>query len=71
MKADQELLLQNLLEKARDFSKMFGSEEIKTRDDVILVMKEKWSQQRKREKGLEGINVIISENLYLYGHGTI
>ena len=54
LKEEQELLLQHLLKTARDANKLYENEEIKSRDDVIVSMKDKWNRQREREKELEG-----------------
>ncbi|XP_076466122.1 coiled-coil domain-containing protein 83-like [Babylonia areolata] len=63
LKEEQELLLQHLLKTARDVSKVFENEEIKSRDDVIVSMKDKWARQREREKELEELKSQIARKM--------
>jgi len=50
---EQELLLKHLLKTSREVAKVLASEEVKSREDVTDVMKDKWKRQREREKELE------------------
>lgn len=63
LKEEQEMLLQHLLRTARDVYRVFESEEIKNRDDVIVSMKDKWSRQREREKELEELKSQIARKM--------
>ncbi|XP_005090038.1 coiled-coil domain-containing protein 83 [Aplysia californica] len=57
---EQELLLTHLLKTSREVAKVLESEEVKTRDDVTDVMKDKWKRQREREKELEELKSRIA-----------
>ncbi|KAK7494832.1 hypothetical protein BaRGS_00013959 [Batillaria attramentaria] len=63
LKEEQEMLLQHLLRTARDVNRVFENEEIKTRDDVIVAMKDKWARQREREKELEDVKSQIARKM--------
>jgi len=52
---EQELLLKHLLKTSREVAKVMAAEEVKSRDDVTDVMKDKWKRQREREKELEDL----------------
>ena len=70
---EQELLLKHLLKTSREVAKVMAAEEVKSRDDVTDVMKDKWKRQREREKELEGTHhVHVCETPYIliipYGH---
>ncbi|KAK6187775.1 hypothetical protein SNE40_005727 [Patella caerulea] len=60
LRSEQELLIQHLLKQAKDVEKAYDAEEIKTRDDVIETMKEKWDRQRERERELTDIKSQIA-----------
>jgi len=57
---EQDLLLKHLLKTSREVNKLLGAEEIKSREDVTDVMKEKWKRQREREKQLEELKRSIA-----------
>merc|ERR1711974_71367 len=42
LQEEQELLLKHLLKTSREVNKVLASEEVKTREDVTDVMKDKW-----------------------------
>lgn len=63
LKEEQELLLQHLLKTARDMYRVFDTQEVKTRDQVISSMKEKWGHQRQREKELEDLKSQIARKM--------
>lgn len=52
---EQELLLKHLLKNSREVTKVLDAEEVKTREDVTDVMKDKWKRQREREIEVEGL----------------
>lgn len=63
LKEEQDLLLQHLLRTARDSSKMIDTTVIKTHEDVIACMKDKWNRRRQREKELEDIKSQIAHKM--------
>lgn len=63
LKEEQELLLQDLLRTARDASKTIDSEDLKTREDVIICMKDKWNKRMERERELEDLKSQIAQKM--------
>lgn len=53
LREEQDLLLKHLLKTSREVNKLLAAEEVKSREDVTEVMKDKWKRQREREKQLE------------------
>ncbi|KAK7107638.1 coiled-coil domain-containing protein 83-like [Littorina saxatilis] len=63
LKEEQELLLQHLLKTSRETKRLFENEEIKTREHVIISMKDKWGRQRDREKELQELKSQIARKV--------
>ncbi|XP_060063304.1 coiled-coil domain-containing protein 83-like [Ylistrum balloti] len=59
--SEQELLIKHLLKQAKEVEKYFENEEVKTRDDVIMTMKDKWGRQRQKENELTELKKRIAE----------
>ncbi|XP_021359396.1 coiled-coil domain-containing protein 83-like isoform X2 [Mizuhopecten yessoensis] len=59
--SEQELLIKHLLKQAKEVEKYFENEEVKTRDDVIMTMKDKWGRQRQKENELTELKKLIAE----------
>lgn len=54
MKADQKLLINEMLRTAKILEEKWDTEEMKKREDVVVVMKDYWEWQREQEKEIEG-----------------
>ncbi|XP_052240713.1 coiled-coil domain-containing protein 83-like isoform X2 [Dreissena polymorpha] len=61
LKEEQEVLIRHLLKQAKDADRLFAGEEIKSKDDVIVVMQEKWARQRAREQQIEDLRKKIAQ----------
>ncbi|XP_033741617.1 coiled-coil domain-containing protein 83-like [Pecten maximus] len=59
--SEQELLIKHLLKQAKEVEKYFENEEVKTRDDVVLTMKDKWGRQRQKENELAELKKLIAQ----------
>jgi len=57
--SEQDLLIRHLLKQAKEADIFFQNEELKSREDVVICMKDKWSRQREKEKEIEGAPYLI------------
>lgn len=55
LKADQKLLINEMLKTAKILEEKWDAEEMRKREDVVVVMKEYWKWQREQEDELEAI----------------
>lgn len=54
LKADQKLLINEMLKTAKVLEEKWDTEEMRKREDVVVVMKDYWEWQRQQEEEIEG-----------------
>ncbi|XP_071138023.1 coiled-coil domain-containing protein 83-like isoform X1 [Mytilus edulis] len=55
LKADQKLLINEMLKTAKVLEEKWDTEEMRKREDVVVVMKDYWEWQRQQEEEIEAI----------------